>query len=158
MATFNWAITAGSTSGTYQVSSTDNSYGVQFSNIPLTLVGAGQSSEKYQFHAILDKVVSTTVDGSAATCYYNSTTFQGTLYTKMAKDYPLSGQAVPSGGHPLWPFAARLEQIAGRDSAPNCFKSENGQLGARITDVVTAPDGDSLCDCLYKNWRTPTPA
>jgi hypothetical protein len=159
MATFNWAITAGSTAGSYQISTTDDAYGVQFKNVPLTLMDQGQSSEKYQFHAILDKVVSQTLNGSPATCFFNSTTFQGTLYTKMSKDYPLTGQSVPANGHTLWPFAVRAEQIAqGGDSTPNCYQSSgNGQLGAQITDGLGAQDAGSLCDCLYKNFRTPNP-
>lgn len=157
MATFNWEITAGSKAGSYDISSTDNTFGIQFQNAPLSLLSKGQSSERYQFQVMVNKVVNASLNGSTATCYYNATTFQGYLYTKMAKDYPMAGQPAPNTGHPMWPFAARAEQvIGGGDGSPTCYQtSANGQLGASITNGLPAQDGGALCSCLYKNWRTP---
>lgn len=161
MATFNWIITAGSQKGSYQISSTDNPFAITFKNAPLSLLDSGLDSERYRFQITTDKVVqpsgSITDDNSQATCYYNGTNLQAYLYTKMAKGYPTTQQTIDAT-YPPWPFAVRVEQvIAGGNNVPNCYKTNNGQLGQRISSGLDAQDAGSLCSCLYKNWRTPSP-
>jgi hypothetical protein len=163
LTTFNWIISAGSKSGTYQISSTNNPFAINFRNSPLTIVDQGQDSERYHFQITMDKVViptaALTSDNSASTCFFNSTTFTGYLYTKMAKDYPTSIQTGIDAAYQPWPFAARAEQTAaGGANVPNCYKTNNGNLGDRITQNITSGDPTTLCSCLYKNWRTPNTA
>jgi hypothetical protein len=163
LTTFNWVISAGSKSGTYQISSTNNPFAIDFQNSPLTIVDQGQDTERYHFQITMDKVVIPTValtsDNAASKCFFNSTTFTGYLYTKMAKDYPTSVQTGVDAAYQLWPFGARAEQtVAGGANVPNCYKTIDGNLGERITQNITAENPTTLCSCLYKNWRTPTTA
>jgi hypothetical protein len=161
MTTFNWKITAGSKKDTYQISSTDDPFAIAFEDTPLTLTDKGLSSERYLFQITMDKEVIPTValtnDNSASACFFNHTTFTGYLYTKLAKDYPTANeQASAKNAYPLWPFAVRAEQtIGGGKDVPNCYKTSNGNIGARITQNITAADPSTLCSCLYKNWSPP---
>ena len=161
MATFNWII-ASPSSGSYEISSTTNPFSISFSNAPLDLLDSGLDTERYRFQVTQTKTVSPssalTSDNSAAECFYNGTTFQAYLYTKMAKSYPDTSLGEQSGNpsFPVWPFAVRVEQIiGGGQDVPNCYKLDNGVIGERITDGLDPQDQGSLCSCLYKNWRTP---
>jgi hypothetical protein len=156
LATFDFAITG--SSGSYIIAPAGNSdamNGLTFSPAPLKIVNQGQDSENYHFQIIFNKVVSTSLGGSMATCYYNAASFQGTLYTKTAKGYPLPGQSLPSPSNQEWPFAMRFEEDAGGGAGtPTCFTSDS----KNVTDGIFAQTEGSLCSCLYKNWRTPTPS
>jgi len=158
-ATFNWIVSAGSKPSTYVISSTNNPFAIEFQNAPMTLKNAGTSSEHYWFQITMDKQVSPSKaiapDNSAATCFFNGTTFTGFLYTKVASGYPPNGQST-GGTYPQWPFAVRAEQtMSGGDGVPNCYQSKDGNLGQKIPLNTTA-FGD-LCDCLYMNYLTPIP-
>lgn len=157
--TFNWTISVGSKPSTYVISSANNLFGIEFQNAPMTLKDAGNSTEHYWFQVTIDKQVipsqAITSDSSAATCFFNSTTFTGYLYTKIASSYPPSGQST-GGSNPQWPFAVRAEQtMSGGEGMPNCYQTDNGNLGQQIPLNATA-FGD-LCDCLYMNYLTPIP-
>jgi hypothetical protein len=157
LTTFNWIISAGTKSGTYQISSTNNPFAINFQNSPLTLTDTGLDTEHYQFQIEMNKEVIPTAaltdDNSASACFFNSTTFTGYLYTKMAKTYPTSSQTGVNAAYPLWPFATRAEQTAGGGSnVPNCYKTANGNIGERITQNLIAEDTTTLCSCLYMNW------
>ncbi|TLD38460.1 hypothetical protein E2P81_ATG01003 [Venturia nashicola] len=157
LTTFNWKISAGSTSGAYQISSSSNPFAITFSNRPLKLMNKGKSDELYTFQFQTQKEVipsgSITDDGTTANCVYSDTTFTGYLYTKQAKEYPT---AVTGDGNPAfqpWPFAIRVEQIAGAgDDSPTCYTYKNGNQGARIQGNFTISDTQMLCDCIYRNW------
>ena len=158
-ATFNWIISTGSNPSTYVISSTNNPFAIEFQNIPMTIKDAGTPSEHYWFQITMDKQVSPsqaiTADNSAATCFFNGTTFTGYLYTKLASGYPPGGQST-GGTYSQWPFAARAEQtMSGGEGVPNCYETNNGNLGQQIPVNATA-FGD-LCDCLYMNYLTPIP-
>jgi hypothetical protein len=161
LTTFNWIISGGAKSGTYQISSTNNPFAIDFQNSPLTMMDKGLDTERYHFQITMDKEVIPTValtdDNAASKCFFNSTTFTGYLYTKRAKDYPTAAQTGVNAAYPLWPFAVRAEQtVAGGANVPNCYKTVNGNIGDRITKNVTTGDPTTLCSCLYKNWRTPS--
>lgn len=153
LATFPFTITG--SPGAYTIAPTAGSLAfnnITFSPTILSLVNAGQSSENYRFHIIMNKNVDTTISGTAVSCTFSATTFQGYLYTRMTSDYPAAGQQTPGGAQP-WPYAVRFEQVVGGgDSTPSCVK-------AGTTDPfkggLKAQDQGSLCSCLYKNWRTP---
>jgi len=158
-ATFNWIISAGSKPSTYVISSTDNPFAIEFQDISMTLKDAGNSSEHYWFQITMDKQVSPSQaiapDNSAATCFFNGTTFTGYLYTKISSGYPPNGQST-GGKYPQWPFAVRAEQtMSGGEGVPDCYQTNNGNLGKQIPLNATA--FGNLCDCLYMNYLTPIP-
>lgn len=164
MATFNWNI---STSPDHPdgrtISSIADSFGSSFSNVPLQLVGKGTDAERYTFQLTVDKEVrptsSLTEDddddgggGASTTCFYNSTTFQAYLYTRMARDYPPDDSGA---SFDPWPYAARVEEVAGGgEDAPSCYRLEDGRAAGepiRSDALRPRPRGD-LCDCLWMNW------
>lgn len=157
LTTFNWVISAGSTSGTYQISSSSNPFAITFSNRPLKLMNQGKADELYTFQFQTQKEVlpsgSITDDGTTAKCVYSDTTFTGYLYTKQAKDYPTAATGNGNPAFQPWPFAIRAEQIAGAgDDSPTCYRYQNGNQGARIQGNFTVSDTQMLCDCIYRNW------
>lgn len=159
MATFNWNISAGSQANSHVISSVDNS-SVPFSDVPLNIVAQGKDSEHYMFQFSYDKQINLTSsltgdDGGSTTCFYNSTTFQAYLYTKMASDYPPKGITPNSeASYDAWPYAVRVEEVVGGgDNVPNCYTMVDGQMGEPVdSDSLKPQDGGSLCDCLYMNW------
>lgn len=177
MATFNWIITAtdskSSSVSNYSISSTDNPFAINFSNIPMQLLDVGLNSERYTFSVIMNKTVipSTAIanDNSVATCFYNNTTFRANLFTKMSKTYPLPPStsdttALPSPsvgdrngasqGFQPWPYAIRVEEyIGGGNGVPSCYKTVNGNIGDRITDGISRKAPENVCSCLYKNFE-----
>ncbi|QDS71177.1 hypothetical protein FKW77_010144 [Venturia effusa] len=157
LTTFNWIISAGSSSGTYQISSSNNPFAITFSNRPLKLMNQGKSDEYYTFQFQTQKEVipsgAITDDGSTAKCVYSDTTFTGYLYTKRAKEYPTAASGDGNPAFQPWPFAIRAEQIAGAgDDSPTCYTYKNGEQGARIEGRFTISDTQMLCDCIYRNW------
>lgn len=85
----------------------------------------------------------------AATCYFGDTTLQGSLYTKMAKTYPGSGEE-EKGGYQPWPFAVKIEQVASAGAGvPECEDVEGTNLGD-----FSVGDTSQSCDCLYMNTGT----
>jgi hypothetical protein len=161
MATFNWIITSPK-ANTFAISSTTNPYSISFTNTPLELLDEGLTTERYRFQLETNKPVSPsgslTSDNAAVNCFYNSTTLQAYLYTKMASSYPDASKGENSGNptFPVWPFALRVEQIiGGGQDVPNCWTLNNGVPDQQITDGLQAQDAGQLCSCLYKNWRTP---
>ncbi|KAF2839295.1 hypothetical protein M501DRAFT_918928, partial [Patellaria atrata CBS 101060] len=159
MATFNWIISSAA-DDSYEISSSQNPFSITFNKTPLKLLDQGRDSERYRFQVTMDKVVvprtAITGDGASTKCFFNGTTFQGYLYTKMAKDYPTSSMFDDDDAYPAWPFAVRAEQvIANGADVPNCYKVENGELGDFVE--INGTETTGLCSCLYKNWRTPDP-
>ena len=175
LATFNWAISSSSSSSssTHSITSTQDPFAITFASQPLSLLDAGQPSERYAFNLSMTKQVypsgSITSDNAATTCFYNSTTFQASLYTKMAKSYSGAGQAgssIDNGGgvggsgsgasFPEWPFAVQVEQVAaGGQDVPNCYKTDNGGIGERITEGLAPEGAESECSCVYQNFDPP---
>ncbi len=176
MATFNWVITPADlqslSSSNYTISSTNNPFAVDFSNVSMLLVDIGLSSERYTFSVPTKKIVIPSAaisrDNSMATCFYNDTTFQADLYTRMSRSYPPpasasssaatssstagSGDSASEGFKP-WPYAIRVEEtIGGGSNVPACYKTVNGNLGDRINDGITEEAQKNMCGCLYKNW------
>lgn len=157
MTSFNWNISAGSFPDTYQISSVDDPFAISFTS-DLNLIDKGEDSEHYRFQITFDKKVipstSLTDDDSSTVCFYNSTTFQSYIYTKMSQDYPPSDMKTTNASYAPWPYAVRVEEVAGGgDSVPNCYKANNGVIGERVkSDSLKAQDAGALCDCLYMNW------
>ena len=175
-AAFNWIITAVSSdltsNGRYIISSTKNTFAIDFANVPLSLVDANTPMERYTFSILLDKAVipsaSITPDNMMAECFYKNTQFQGSLYTRMSDTYSANSSdtvsinsssvsgtdgTAPSGGFKPWPFAAEVSQsISGGSQVPECYKRINGNLGDRITDGFATQPNTDACSCLYKNF------
>jgi hypothetical protein len=169
-ATFDWVINSvkptASSSSNLTISSTSNPFALAFKDVPLDMLDRGQSTERYRFQVPMDKLVvptaSITNDNSRASCWFNGTTFQAQLYTKRAKTYPAPDAGPPtSGGTPTagmstWPFAVDVKQvIGGGDGIPECFKVNNGEVGARITEGLESKGAGGLCSCAYRNFNEP---
>ncbi|KAI9820118.1 MAG: hypothetical protein M1832_003825 [Thelocarpon impressellum] len=163
-ATFNWIIEAAkesaSSSSNFTISSSNNPFALTFSDIPLQMLDAGLSSERYRFQVPMDKVVvpssPITNDNSRATCWFNGTTLQAELFTKREKSFPpVSASELGSAdkAYKAWPFAIEIEQvIAGGEDVPQCFKVVNGNIGDRVPGLK--PVGlDDVCSCNYRNWN-----
>lgn len=168
LATFNWIITASATSsGNYTISSTDNPFAINFVNASLRLLDANAATERYHFQIPINKLVvpsaAITSDNQMATCFFNGTIFEANLYTKIANTYPpasssnTSAAASPSssagGGFGSWPHAVEVTQtIGGGIGVPDCFEVMDGNLGARISQGLTAQVAGDMCSCAYKNY------
>jgi len=177
LATFNWVITQtdskSSSPNQYSISSTDNPFALNFSNVPMQLLDSGLSSERYTFFVTMNKTVipstAITNDNSVATCFYHNSTFRANLFTKMSKTYPLPASASDSTAPPSppagngnsasqgfqpWPYAIRVEEyIGGGNGVPSCYKTVKGNIGDRITDGLSPKGPENVCSCLYKNFE-----
>ena len=146
LAVFKFTITGSDSS--YQIVSDD---GTTVPPSSLEMIGKGTDNERYRFQIKQDKRVDTTIDDQAATCVFKNMFFRGDLYTKRALDYPLEGQHVEGN---KWPFAVKFEQNVSGEETPTCYKR-----GSRdVLDVdITSVDATTMCSCLYRNWKTPSP-
>ena len=164
LASFNWIISAATSSGAnYTISSSDNIFSIDFVDVPMTLVDANTTMERYTFTIPLNKTVNPlvpiTTDNSQAACMYYNTDFQGNLYTKITHSYPTttSNTSTVSAGDVVgfepWPYAADITQkIGGGSSVPDCYKTFNNNLGDRITDGFSAEPSEDTCSCIWKNY------
>lgn len=152
-ATFDWLIRSSSTQeGNYTISSTPNPFSILFDSAPLQLLKQGQPDEHYFFQLSMTKPTKPTTqlgsENIASTCYFDNTTLQGYLYTKMEKTYPKDEKTI-SGFEP-WPGAIKIEQVAGATAEnPRCVDSSGNSLGD-----FGVEDGSQLCDCLWLNTGT----
>lgn len=168
LATFNWIITASTTSsGNYTISSTDNPFAINFGNASLRLLDANAATERYHFRVPITKLVvpsvAITSDNTMATCFFNGTIFEANLYTKIPNTYPpaspsstsaaASSSSTAGGGFGSWPYAVEVTQtIGGGNGVPVCFHGVNSNLGAEITTGFTAQAAGDMCSCVYKNY------
>ena len=149
------------------ISSSDNPFTVDFANATLSLNDAGTSQERYTFSIPLQKIVvpttAITTDNAAASCYYNNTQFQASLYTRMPSSYnatqnPPTTGVTPSStsttdGFQAWPFAAEVAQTSeGGADVPACYEGVNGNNGNRITNGLEPQSSTDMCTCEYKNF------
>jgi len=158
VATFDWIISpVKGTKSNYTISSTPNYFSVMFSNASLSLQSAGNADEHYYFQIDMQKDTKPTSQlGSqnvAATCYFNQTTFEGYLYTKMPKIYSSGGNGTDvneNQSFAAWPNAVRIEQVASSGSgSPTCLDPSGDSLG----DFSVQQQGE-MCDCSYMNTGT----
>lgn len=119
-------------------------------------MNSGADDEHYFFQTSIQKptkpVAQLGSQNVASTCYFNSTTFQGYLYTKMPKTFSPNDTdgTQTSMAFEAWPFAVKVEQVAAAGSGtPTCLDTAGNSLG----DFSVA-DGTQLCDCLYMNTGT----
>jgi hypothetical protein len=155
---FNWIIGQDPTNcGTYKISSTNNPFSIVFNNITLTLADAGLASERYTFKITRQKSVAASQavsdNNAQATCYFNATTLQGDLYTRMERTYPAnlsdsSNTTTPSfTTFNSWPYATEIVQLDSSDDIPQCFDMAGDLLGN-----FTVGGGGGSCECLYANF------
>jgi hypothetical protein len=177
LATFNWIIR--NTSEDYatpsspstpaegvpanlQISSTEDPFGISFTSKPLTFISqsGNSSAARLTFTFSMNKVVIpsqpiTTTDANSK-CFFNATTFTGTLYLSAPRNYPGGDLQTSnsSGGFQQWPYAVEITQTAnGGTDVPNCYETTNGQLGQQIFNpaLVAMPSTDQ-CSCDYRNF------
>ncbi|MCJ1404319.1 hypothetical protein MMC11_007544 [Xylographa trunciseda] len=159
LATFNWIISPSENGLT--ISSTDNPFAINFADVPLTMTDNGTENERYFFSVPNNKVVipstSITTDNSMASCQYNNTQLQASLFTHTASSYP-PNSSVSTGSSTVdsfrpWPFAVQVSQsIGGGVDVPACFEVTNGTLGAPVTNGLVAQPSQDFCSCVYKNY------
>ncbi|KAG0651422.1 hypothetical protein D0Z07_2095 [Hyphodiscus hymeniophilus] len=155
-ATFDWIISPVEGSSDYTVSSTQNPFSLVFTNASLSLMDVGTDQEHYYFQIDMQKpvvpAVALTNSNAAGTCYFNQTTFQASLYTKLEKTYPAMGtsNANTTEAFSPWPYAVKIEQVSAAGPAtPTCLDTSGNSLGD-----FSVPDTANMCECLYLNTRT----
>lgn len=153
LTTLDWKIRAfqsnPASSPVYTVSSTNNPFSVIFSNITLITRDANTINERYVFNITMNKpVIPLTMLTSAnvfTTCYYNTTNFQATLFTKTSKSLPANSTVA---AYQTWPYAVAFEQIALSGSqTPQCLDASGNTVGSFA--VSTA---GKTCSCNYANY------
>ncbi|KAI7284136.1 hypothetical protein KC345_g2456 [Hortaea werneckii] len=177
MATFNWILS--NTSSVYPtnettattsaagipanltISSTNNPFSVTFTNETLTYINEQGNSTparftfSFQMHKSVIPSTSIASDNAATECYFNSTTFVGTLYLDAQSSYPASnaGGNYGGGGHTRWPYAVEIQQSSpGGQDVPTCYETFNGQLGDEVLTLGDAQPDTSRCLCSYRNY------
>jgi hypothetical protein len=155
-ATFDWIITPVEGTTNYTVSSTRNYFSLIFANASMSLMNQGTDQEHYFFQMNIQKpVIPTTALTSSnvvSTCYFNQTTLQAYLYTKMEKSYPSNGTNDTNTTEPFapWPYAVKVEQVsAAGPRTPTCLDASGNSMGD-----FSVSDTADLCDCLYLNSGT----
>ncbi|KAM0806381.1 hypothetical protein BDR22DRAFT_27731 [Usnea florida] len=173
-AIFNWIISSNSadsnSASDLLISSTDNPFAINFSNVSLTLRDNGTSNERYTFSTT---VIKQTFPKLNVRCDYNDTLFTADLYTSKPKSYPNNSTSsasttssavtaaatdasagAPAGGNfASWDFAVDATQsIGGGVDVPSCFQYKNGQLGDPDTAGYTVQPSTDFCSCAYKNY------
>jgi len=127
----------------------------------MTLVNPNTDNEAYTFTTPMQKIVipavPLTADGATTKCYFNTTRFEATLYTKKAKTYPPGSQSGSGNGiaklYGQWPYAVEAQEVIDAGSGvPDCYKVLNGKVGERV-DVGTISGGGE-CQCVYMNFGT----
>lgn len=172
LATFNWIIS--NTSSTYAtintpptssqgipanltLSSTSNPFGITFSAQPLTYISpsGNSSAARYSFSLTMQKSVFPTTpitsENTATQCFFNSTTFAGSLYLSKTRTYPSEDTG---SNFKEWPYAVEVSQSSlGGEDVPACYEYGNGSVGDRIpaTDFA-AMSVNSQCACEYRNF------
>lgn len=172
-ATFNWIIS--NTSSNYitnnssetpaspgvpallSVSSISDPFGITFNSTPLSYIATADNStsSRYVFDFSMPKMVipstSITSDGTSAVCFFNQTSFQGTIYLTAAHNFPPSGTSI--GGYEQWPYAVEIMEVAsGGSNVPDCYEYVNGVVGSPITTDLTSESSNSQCLCEYRNY------
>lgn len=160
LASFNWIISG--SPGRYLISSTENPFAPKFVNASLTLDDVNTPTERYTFTVPINKVVvpniPITTDNTTASCEFNNTMFQASLYTRMANTYPSNSSSPssaidPSGGIQPWPYAVKvIQSIGGGANVPACYEVRDGNFGARVTNGLVAQPNRLTCNCTYKNY------
>ncbi|KAI5367746.1 hypothetical protein Slin15195_G028780 [Septoria linicola] len=169
--TFDWVITNSSSSyatigsgstadegepANLTISSTSNPFSLTFDHTPLTYISpsSNSSSARYTFSFEMDKAfnppISLSSNNVATQCYFNQTTFTGTLYLSAPRTYP---ESTDSAGSLQWPYAIDITQSSpGGTDVPACYEFVQGQIGTRITTRLTPQPANTQCTCDYRNY------
>ena len=160
---FDWVITQSPAASFYYISSTNNPFSIDFSNVSLALVDQNLPTERYTFQTTLDIIIVPTADisgdNSVANCSFSGTLFGASLYTKKSKTIadPIGTSSTVStvtpsstGGAKAWPYAVDVMQtIGGGFNVPTCSKKSDGEL---ITNSITAEPSSKLCKCEWRDF------
>lgn len=147
------------------ISTTNNPLSITFSDLPLTYYNpaSNSSAERFSFNFSMPKSVIPNIDisgtGTQSRCYFNETTFTGTLYLSQPRKYPDSSTAVTSasGDDGEWPFAIEITQTSpggetGDQIIPACYSYVDGKNGDLLDAGLFAQSADSRCECGYSNF------
>ncbi|KAF7561939.1 hypothetical protein G7046_g2201 [Stylonectria norvegica] len=143
-ASFFWIITAVNASS-YTISSTDNPFAPSFTNLTLSFLDENQSTERLTFSFAMDKTVvpseQLTASNRAATCTFDATRFEATLWTRRAGEAAVDGSRFGA-----WPGDVEVVQSkSGASGSPSCKDSDGKEIGD-----VEAGKGD--CECRYASF------
>lgn len=138
------------------ISSTNNPLTINFSDRPLTYISSASnsSSARYTFDFTMEKAfnppVSLSGDNTATQCFFNQTTFSGTLYLSAESNYPADNSTSDAV---QWPYAIEIAQTSpGGQDVPACYQYTDGQVGARLTTALVPQSVDAQCRCEYRNF------
>jgi len=145
------------------ISSTENPLSIVFSDKPLTYFNpaSNSSAERYTFSFSMPKSVIPDIDISGTNtqsrCYFNETTFTGTLYLSEPRTYPESNATVSDSGDIEWPYAIEITQsspggTSGDEIIPACYSYVDGTNGDLLDAGLAAQSADSQCQCGYRNF------
>ncbi|KXT05635.1 hypothetical protein AC578_5565 [Pseudocercospora eumusae] len=141
------------------ISSSGSPFTVNFTDKALTYISpsSNTSSARYTFSFDMDKAfnppVSLTSDNTATQCFFNQTTFTGTLYLAAARNFPADQGSPSASNGKQWPYAVDItSSSAGGQDTPACYAYQNGALGARVTTGLTPQPTSSQCLCQYQNF------
>lgn len=175
-AIFNWIIT--NTSATYAtsdspstpsrgipanltVSTTENPFSIMFKDKPLTYISdsTNSTSARYTFEFTMPRRIvpspAITSDGINAECFFNGTIYSANIYLAAERSIFLGGatDTFSPGGYEPWPYATEFKQSAtGGEDVPDCYRSNDGQLGDRITNGLAPQSSNAECICDYRNY------
>lgn len=147
------------------ISTTDNPLSITFSNKSLTYYNpaSNSSAERYTFSFSMAKSVIPDVDISGnntqSQCWFNQTTFTGSLYLTAPSTYSGNTTTINSdAGETPWPFAIEVSQTSpggyqsGEEITPTCYSYINGRDGAMLDAGLSAQPANSQCECGYINF------
>ena len=149
---FDWVITESPTASFYYISSTNDPFSINFSNVSLTLADQNLPTERYTFQTTLDEFIAPNADisgdNSAAKCLFTGILFGASLYTKKTRTTPDPATPSSTGSVKIWPYAVdAMQTIGGGSNVPTCFKTSNHNP---ITNGITGESSSKQCKC---DWR-----
>ena len=178
VAQYNWVISPGDSQNppqSFNISSNQDPFNVNFLNVPLTLQNQGTADEYYGFELrTIKKVIpdtSISPDGRQTICYYNNTLLRAELYTrKSGVNITSTPEQSTNSGSNLgststtninwqpWPWAINVTETAvGGDNVPNCYVEEPGPSnGPSVTQGLTVQSTSAACSCGYQNFDLPS--
>jgi hypothetical protein len=153
LTTLDWKIhafqTNNGTTPVYTVSSTNNPFSIIFSNLTLVMRDSNTVNERYVFNITTNKVVvpSTMLTSTNVftTCYFNTTTFEAYLYTRMLKSLPGNSTVAAFSS---WPYAVEFEEkVMSGSQTPQCVDTSGKLVGS-----FASPTAGESCSCKHMNY------
>lgn len=135
----------------YTISSSDNPFAPSFKGLTLSLFDQGNSDERFEFSFNTTRNIvpsdSIAPGNRVATCSFENTVFEATLWTRRRNNQTLPVNGGVDGQYADWPGNIEVRQVKEAElGQPMC---EDGQ-GNKIADVQA---GAGECECAYSNME-----